>query len=63
MYFADTTPLWVKENIHPIICVAERYDTSTGLLLQAALLQIENKMQSIPNKKKPPLARGNYNSV
>jgi hypothetical protein len=51
MYFAGTTALWVKEDNHLIICVAERDGTSTVLLLQAALLQIENNVQSIRNKK------------
>jgi hypothetical protein len=51
MYFANTTPLLVKEDNHSIIRVALRDDTSIGLLLQAAFLQIEINAQSIPNTK------------
>ena len=54
MYFANTTPLAVKEDNHSIIRVALRDGTATGLLLQSALLQIENSVQSISNTKPAP---------
>jgi hypothetical protein len=57
MYFANTTPLLVEEDNHSIIRVALRDGTSTGLLLQAALLQIANNVQSITDTK-PGLAGG-----
>jgi len=57
MYFANTTPLWIKEDSHSIIRVALREGISTGFLLRTALLQIENNVQSIPNTK-PALAGG-----
>jgi len=59
MYFANTRTLWVKEDNHSIIRVVLRDGTTTGLLLQAALLQIDSSVQSIPNTK-PALAGGNY---
>ena len=54
MYFANTTPLWIKEDNHSINRVALGDGTSTGLLLQSALLQIENNVQSISNTKPAP---------
>jgi hypothetical protein len=51
MYFANTTPLWIKEDNYSINRVAPGDGTSNGLLLQAALLQIESNVQSIPNTK------------
>jgi hypothetical protein len=57
MYFANTTPLWIKEDNYSINSVALGDGTSNGLLLQAALLKIESNVQSIPNTK-PVLGLG-----
>ena len=57
IYFTNSTPVWVKEVNHSIIYVATTDGASTGLLLQSALLQIENNVKSIPNTK-PKLAEG-----